>query len=516
MSASTHHDLDALRRTEPEARVRSRRPWLPRITIALLIVGGLAALYAVLRPVFFPPREVTLRSVRTITGEGAARPAAFVQAACWIEADPFPVTVRPLIRGVVERLDVVEGSAVEKGKTVIAVLRNLDIENALDVAKSEVAVKASERDAATTALAVARSLLEQKIILRSAVAQREGELATARAANERATADRKVAQAALEKARVELKAQDDLEKAGHATPTALETAAAAVREAEARVTAVRFEEVRLVADLGRINALLELAREAVEDPRDLQGDVDVATKDLARAEAALKRAQTDVHVAQRNADHLRVLSPIDGVVMRLESAPGALVGPSGEFKGEGEGAGSTGQLNRLTGTICSLYDPKRLAARVDVPFDDLPGIEAGTRVEIQAKVLPGRTFEGVVDRLVREADITQAKLQVKVRVADPDALLRPEMLATAKFLVEAGEAARSTSGAVTRVLVPTEALHGDAVFLFDPTHGGRARRVPVRVVRRGESWTEVEGDLGASSKVILETVEDGEAVKGNR
>ncbi len=513
-----HHDLEALRRSEPAPRERPKRNWFAGVTLCVLVIGGLAAIYAVLRPVLFPPREVTLKAVRTVLsdGNGVATSGASVQAACWIEADPFPVTVRPLVSGIVETLDVVEGSPVTKGKTVIAVLRNLEIENALDVATAELAVRTTGRDHAVATLAVARSLLEQKIKLRTDVAQREGELSTARAASERASAERKVAQAALAKAEVDLEAQRQLVKAGHATPTALKTAEAAVKEAEERVRAVRFEEVRLVADLGRITQLLELAREAVKDPRDLQGDVDVAVKALARAEAALRRAKTDVDVAQRNADHLRVVAPIDGVVLRLESAPGALVGPAGEFKGQGEGAGSTGQLNRMTGTLCSLYDPKKLAARVDVPFDDLPGIEPGTKVRIQAKALPGRSFNGVVDRLVREADITQAKLQIKVRVEDPDALLRPEMLATAKFLLQGGRPTASKGTVSARVLVPTEALRDDAIYLYDPTGGGKARRVAVTVLERGDEWTAVEGELGASSKVILDDVRDGEPVKGKQ
>lgn len=92
------------------------------------------------------------------------------------------------------------------------------------------------------------------------------------------------------------------------------------------------------------------------------------------------------------------------------------------------------------------------------------------------------------------------------------------MLCTARFLVPAkgpeGDAERAqTSGPVQ---VPTEALRGEAVFVYDPTGGGRARRVPVRIVQRGPSWTEVEGNLGLSSKLILEAVEDGEPVKGPR
>jgi hypothetical protein len=170
-------------------------------------------------------------------------------------------------------------------------------------------------------------------------------------------------------------------------------------------------------------------------------------------------------------------------------------------------------LNRMTGSIVSLYDPSRLQARVDLPFEELPGIEAGTPVEIEAKALPGRTFHGRVHRLVHEADITQAKLQVKARIEDPDGLMRPEMLCTVRFLVT-GDAPAPGRPAAARLLVPSEAVRGDVVFVYDPTGGGRARRVPVRMLARDGEWTEVEGDLGLTSKVILEAVEDGQRVRG--
>ncbi|MDF1699633.1 MAG: efflux RND transporter periplasmic adaptor subunit [Planctomycetota bacterium] len=512
---SAHPDLEALRRKEPVAPTPGRR-WLPRLVTFAIVVALLGAAFAVLQPLLFPARTVRVVGVRPVqAGEGRAVSAHAVQAAGWVEADPYPLTVRPLVRGVVETLAVLEGSTVKRGETIIAVLRNAEIENAFVAAEAQHALMASVYEHRKTTLAVMKSILEQKISLRAEVAQRQGELATARAEVDGAAARRGVAEATLARARVELDAQRELEKAGHATPTALALAKARVREAEERVKEVRFDEVRVVADLSRLNNLLELAREAVRDPRALQGKVDEAEAAMHHAHADVKRAQADLAIAQRNVDLLTIRAPMTGVVLRLEAAPGALVGPAGEFKGSGEGAGSTGLLNRLTGALCSIFDPAKLQVRVDVPYSDLPGIAEGTVVELEAKAVPGKRFGGIVDRLVREADITQAKLQVKVRVTDPDPRLRPEMLCTARFLVkpEGPSKAVRQGGGPTRLLVPTEALRGDAVFVFDPRAGGKARRVSVRVFGADDGWTEVEGELGLSSKVIVDEVTDGEPIK---
>lgn len=514
---SAHPDLEALRRTE-SAATAPRRPWLPRLTALVLVLGLLGAAYAVLQPVLFPPQAVRVSAVRAVTdGAGTTRAAGTVTAAGWIEAYPFPVTVRPLVQGVVAEIRILEGTPVVEDETVLATLRNIDIENALTLAQAELALQDSVRAKAVTAHAVAKTLLEQKIPLRMLVAEHAGELATARAAVARAEAARLAEVAALATARVDLDAQRKLQEAGQATPTALARAQARVSEAESRVVEFRLAEVLAQAEVQRHVDLLALANEAREDPRALRGAVDEAAAELAHAQAAYARAKTDLEVAERNAALLTIKAPMNGVVLRLESAPGAVVGPQGDFKGAGEGAGSTGLLNRLTGAVCSLYDPQQLQVRVDVPFADLPGIAKGTAVELEAKSLPGRRFRGTVDRLVREADITQAKLQVKVRIEDPDEALRPEMLCTTRFVVEASEPSARGGTPTTRMIeVPTAAVRGDAVFVYDPTRGGRARRVPVRVLRRGDEWTAVEGDVGLATKVILDEVEDGKPVKVTR
>jgi hypothetical protein len=57
-------------------------------------------------------------------------------------------------------------------------------------------------------------------------------------------------------------------------------------------------------------------------------------------------------------------------------------------------------------------------------------------------------------------------------------------------------------------------VRGEAVWVLDPRGGGRARRIPVRVIGPSGDRTEVEGDLGLSLRVILDPVEDDERVRG--
>ncbi|MHC5010528.1 MAG: efflux RND transporter periplasmic adaptor subunit [Planctomycetota bacterium] len=515
----THPDLEALRRAEPvTAPPARRRGWLPRLTIVLVVLGLLGVLYALLQPILFPPKIVRMTPVRMAEGVRTQRGRVLAEAAGWIEADPFPTTVRPLVSGVVDSLHVLEGQTVVKGETLIARLRNVDLENALEIAESNVALREAELALARSHLETDRALLEQRLPQRELEARYAGERSTAEAVVALAAAARVRTEAALATARLDLEALEDLERAGSSAALALRRARARVDEAAAAVDAAEADEMRARADVKRLEGLLAVAREGVSDPRALAGEVAEDEREVARAEAALALARTTLRVAEENVALLTVVAPMDGIVLRLESAPGGLVGPQGERRASSEeGTGSTGMLAGMTGGLVSLYDPAHLQARVDVQFADVGGIGAGSEVEILVAALPGRTFHGVVHRLQHEADILKNTLQVKVRITDPDPLLRPEMLARARFLpaeVPAGEDEPATE---VQVSVPAEAVRGGAVFVWDPRGGGRARRVPVETLGTDpDGWTRVEGALGPSHKVILDPVEDGQAVRGEQ
>jgi multidrug efflux pump subunit AcrA (membrane-fusion protein) len=507
-------DLDVLRRAPPAPVERPRRPWLARLTVAVLVVAGLGVVYGLLQPLLFPRRVVRLAPVEAVEGGGGLR-ASGQEFAGYVEAEPFPTTARPLVKGVVERLEVVEGQEVKGGETVMAVLRSPDIENALRLAEATLALKTSDLGLEEARLAQRRSLLEQRLDPRAEVARLEGERDAAAAAVAAATAAVEEADAAAEAAQIELRGVEALRAGGGSTPIALETARQRVRQTAAAAKARRAEVARAEAESRRLENLLRIAREGVEDPRELSTEVTTQEAQVARARSDRDLAQVALDVARRNADLLTVRAPQDGIVLRLLSAPGSVAGPMEQMRGVPEEAAATtssGVLDAMVGGIAALYDPQRIQARVDIQFPDLGGIGKGTEAEITAPSLPGRRFRGEVLRLVREAIILKGSLQAKVRILDPDPALTPEMLCRVRFLLKEEEA--QGAPVVQRFRVPSEAVRGDAVFVLDPTKGGRARRVPVKVVQVVGGATEVEGALGLSQKVILDPVEDGERVRG--
>ena len=475
----------------------------------VVVLGVLVWAFLLVRPYLGSPRHVMTAAVRV--EKGAGRRTSAVEATGWLEPDPFPVVVRPLVEGVVERLEVVEGQDVVAGQTVIARLRNVELEAVAETSSRRAVRVAAQLPEVQADLAQAEGLLAQRIELRRDVARFEGEIRTAKA--ERALAQAEVAVAEHEEValRAELAGQDALLAQNGGTPVTRAKAAAAVETAQATVAARRAAVEKSDAAVAAAEAQLALAKEAFAEPVALRAAVATTKARLAAAEADLRLAETERDVALRQVALLEVRAPVSGRVLWRNAEPGSSAGPGGRRMGGAEGDVSA-PGGGSSGTLASLYDPARIQARIDVPLASVAGVGAGQDAELRVETVPGRVFHGVVSRVVSQADPLKNTLQVKVRISDPDpALLKPEMLVRARFLA-VSPAADAPAAATARVLVPKASVRSGAVFVFDPRAGGRARRVPVKVVAEEGDVAEVTGDVGATNVVILDPVEDGDRV----
>ncbi len=479
-------DLSALRMQEPK---RGRGPVGARLAVIAVVVIALGVVATFLVPLLRPSRAVATAAVK-IGGVGGAIRQMTAEAAGWIEPEPFALVARPLVPGILKSLEVLEGAEVKAGETVIGVVESAELLAARDRARALVALRESEVATARTELEVAEGLLSQKGDVRLAEAEGRNR---ARAAEERLSVTKQAvvqAQADRDARHAELEGQERLKEAGGTYPVALARARAALAAAEAAVVAKEAEARAAEAEFAEARERAAIAAEILADPRELKGAAEKAGRALDWKLAELASAKTDLEIAERELAWATVKAPADGVVMKLLAAPGQLVGP------EGEG-------------LVSIYDPRNLQARVDVPLASMAGVRAGQEVEIRSEVVGSRLTKGVVLRVQRESDLLKNTLQVKVKLIDPDPLLRPETLCRARFLAAPGEQA---AAGPQLFVVPKQAVRDGAVFVVDPT-AGRARRIAVE--RAGEEGGDavVRGDLSVTHRVILDPVEDGDRVK---
>jgi len=492
-------DLAALARAEDSVD-RPRRSWL-RIAVPLLAIGAFGFLLRdTLVELVRPRPEVELaRPVRI----GSATPGAggdeadaperlAVQAAGWIEPDPFPVMASALTPGVLEEVLVQEADVVEAGAPV-AQLVSEDAELAVQRLRADVDVRAASLEAARARAGIAAERFDEAVEVTEALALAEADVAAGEAALAAARDAVREGRAAVSIAASEIEVQRELDAAGAAGARQVELAEADLEYAEAKLARLVGEVGAAEAALDRARATLVARRRDVELRLDDRLERDLSAAERGVREGELAAARAALAEAELMLARTTVVAPRGGVVLERLAAPG-----------EALGAGSA---------VASLYDPESLRVRVDVSQGDVAKVRVGQRAEVLADVRPDRPYAGEVIRIVERADIQKVTLEAQVRILDGDGLLGPDMLTQVRFYERgrggagAGEAAPAEAD--VRIGLAPELLDGRGrAWVYDPV-ARVARRRELELGERvtladGREVVEVLGGLGLTDEVVGE------------
>ena len=296
-------------------------------------------------------------------------------------------------------------------------------------------------------------------------------------------------------------------------PEEIERARAAVEEAKSNVANAeldlkRFEQLlaegavsRQLLDGARNRhevavAQLKAAQQSFEmmriGPR--QEQIDLARAAVREAAAALRATQVDL-------DNTLIRAPIAGTILERLVEPGEIVTIS--FIG-GRGAKSA---------VLSMADLAVLDVEIDVSQNELRKIRLTQPAIIVPDAFPDRTYHGYLAELAPEANRQKATLQVKVRITDPDNIIRPEMNAKVTFL----EPATSATAQSPKVLIPKEAvLTKEGRSLVFLVNDSKATDRAVKVGNELDGRVEVlEGLQGGETVVVrgMEALRDGQRVR---
>jgi HlyD family secretion protein len=230
---------------------------------------------------------------------------------------------------------------------------------------------------------------------------------------------------------------------------------AEVRAAESRVAEVddQLARARQLAPAGGVPqekvSQLGIRSETVRAEVDaLQAEVEVGLSGVRKQEVKYEIAKLALH-------RTRIVSPHDGVVLSRLVEPGTRITMNGG-----------GASEAMSGTVLRLYDPAQLQVRVDVPLADFGKLRVGTPAEVVTDALPDVVLDGVLTRVVHEANVQRNSVPVKVAIINPSEVLKPEMLARVRFYESQGDSfssrATNTDEQVTgesfRLLLPEAAI----------------------------------------------------------
>ncbi len=508
---------------QPDAGATAPEMPCRRSRLAIAVPTGVVALTLALLawsawPVIRPARSVVVtqavfdRSAQTgsVPAADRAQPTSTttVQAAGWLEAEPFYTAAAALADGVVETIEVLEGDFVERGD-VVARLVDDDAALAVRFADAELLAAEASIALADADLRAAQASWDDPVELERAVESSEAALAESRAELAQLPSLIDAARAAVVRSEEEYQRARQSQEHGAATELEVVIARQNVTARRADLTATQAREPILVAREARLAAELRAARRDLQLRINDRHRLDAAKAALDRATAAAQLARTNRDIAALALDRMSVRAPISGYVQTRLKIPGD---KAIRMMDSPESA-----------HILHLYDPERLQVRVDVPLADASHVFVGQRCEVVVEVLPDRAFVGEVLRITHEADLQKNTLQAKVRVIDPEPMLRPEMLTRVRFLPTTPSGtgpARSGPHDAPPVLIPNEAIDTAVdtprVWLVTDRRQTRGvvRPIPVDPTPRHDGWVSVRGPIPPGSLIALPdgSLSDGQVV----
>jgi RND family efflux transporter MFP subunit len=238
--------------------------------------------------------------------------------------------------------------------------------------------------------------------------------------------------------------------------------------------------------------------------------------DIRQAQLAVDMAQSKVQIAQRlvsRADRLRrsrvqsqakvldATTLADQAKVQLKAAQVSLTDHTIKAPFAGVvGIASVGVGDRVTTTtaLVTLDDRSLLTVEFDVPEQYLPRLRSGMQVDVRTPGFTGRTFVGKIDGIDSRVHPTRRTVVVRAAVSNGKDLLRPGMSFEVDLKLPGASHPR----------IPDLALQfsqaGNYVWLVAQN---KAKRVPVKIVRRDSNTVLVSGALKPGDTIVIEGVQ---------
>lgn len=487
-----------------EQVVRRPRHYVSRYLAPTTILCGFAGVLVwSLRDTLLPGAPVTVVSVMASRTEMVAADTPLFQAAGWVEPRPQAVVVSALTEGIVDEMLVVEGQPVVAGQVVARLVRR-DAELELERAEADVHLREAEVLSAQAALAAARTLFDEPVVLMAALADAEANLTKLETELARLPSLIRAAEAARKLSEQEVASKS---KSPDAVPAVLLQRA----ESDLESALAKLDEYRQQSQSqGRERLALANRRDVLRRQLELKVD---ETRNVAESRAQVQVAEAQVQQARAARD--AALLKLERTEVKVRSGGHVLslvAKPGSRLMGISQAAAQD------AATVVTMYDPSSLQVRADVRLDDVPQVVSGQEVRIETPA-SAKPLKGHVLFATALTDIQKNTLQVKLSIDDPPEVLKPDMLVQVTFLAPPRP---NISGSTQplRLLAPREVIHGSGgeatVWLADQASStARLRRVTIGAAT-ADGLLEIVTGLNVGDRVIFgghESLVDGARIR---
>jgi membrane fusion protein (multidrug efflux system) len=270
-----------------------------------------------------------------------------------------------------------------------------------------------------------------------------------------------------------LEARAESQVVSKTSGVALDVLAEVGQQVRAGQVLVRLDSARAALQAAQSEAQLRKLEANYNRSRQLAAQQLMSANDLDQLKFDLENARAVNRMAHLELSYANVVAPISGVIADRSIKAGNFV--------------------QLNSTVFRIVDTSRLEATLNVPERELATLKPGLPVQLLVDALPGKPFQGRVDRVAPVVDSGSGTFRV-VCAFEGGGLLQPGMFGRVKIDYDRRADA---------LVIPRVALLDDE---SDPAvysvRGGKAVRVPVKLGYFDGEWVEVRAGLNPGERVV--------------
>ncbi len=251
----------------------------------------------------------------------------------------------------------------------------------------------------------------------------------------------------------------------------------------------------------RTEKLAERQMVSVEEREQTFAALRKAEAHLVSLKAQIEYQQQTLKQSEVMLENMFIKSPFEGTVVKKDAEVGEMI----------TGSGIIGRSK-----IVTLANLGRMDVETDVTESLLARLAIGQPAEISVSAVPEKRYRGRLRQVIPMSDRARGTVKVMVEFLEPDEHLFPELVATVHFLPD--KALKSPDAGKAYLFVPKSAIveEGGHSFAYRVESGKSVRKVAVETVVTNDDLARVESGLKAGDAVVLnppKTLKDGEAVK---
>ena len=249
--------------------------------------------------------------------------------------------------------------------------------------------------------------------------------------------------------------------------------------------AAQADAAKAMADAKVADKTLARQKELFESGIAARKDLEQADADAARAQAEADRANARTRLyggGHQVNQQLTLMADLSGMVVERNVNPGQ------ELRSEQSGPGMP--------ALFVVTDPSQLWVQIDAKEADVATLKPGSSFDLLVQALPGQVFKGKVVAAADFIDPVTRTIKIRGAIANPQRLLKAEMLGTARIQRQLGQG----------VVVPATGvfLRGTQHRVFVETAPGTYEVREVALTYEGAKESVVSSGLSVGDKVVTD------------